>query len=161
MNVSFILNGEDVYIRVDARARLVDVLRGDFGLTGTKACCRAGKCGLCAVIFNGSVINSCLVPAFRLRNGEVITIEGFSLTEEHGDIARGFAEAGLENCGYCQTGKTLAAASLLGGRKRPSRDEILRVADGAKCRCMDPGKFAEGIEKALEAKTRRLHGGSD
>lgn len=160
MKVCFILNGMDVEISREPGARLIDILRDDFGLTGAKRSCAAGKCGLCSVIFNGSVSHACLIPAFRLANGEVITIEGFSLTEDNADIVGGFAEAELDDCDYCKTGKILATGALIGGSKLPSRDEILRAADGVRCRCGDPEKLVEGIEKALEARERRLHGKS-
>jgi len=158
MNISFILNGEDVVIRSEARVRLIDILRVDFGLMGTKASCLAGKCGLCSVIFNRNVSLACLIPAFRLRNSEIVTIEGFSVTDEHQDIVSGFDEAGLEDCGYCRTGKILATGALMGRSKRPSREDILRAADGISCRCTDPEKLAKGMENALEARHRRLYG---
>ena len=158
MKVSFILNGEDVTLQVGAGVRLVDILRGDFGLLGTKACCLVGKCGLCAVIHNGSVSHACLIPAFRLPYSEVITIEGFSLTDEYQDIASGFAEAGVKSCGFCATGRILAAGALMGRGRRPSREDVLRASDGVRCRCADPERFAEGMEKALEARQRRLYG---
>ena len=154
---SFILNGEDVSIRREPWARLVDVLRSDFGLMGTKPGCLAGKCGLCAVIFNGRVSHSCLIPAFRLQGSEVITIEGFSLTDEHQDVAGGFAEAGLGGCGYCDAGRAMAAGALLLGSRRPSREDILRAADAVRCRCADPGSLAGGMEKAVEARMRRIY----
>lgn len=160
MNIGFILNGEDVVVRCGAMVRLIDILRNDFGLMGTKIGCLAGKCGLCTVIFNGSVSLSCLIPAFRLQKSEVITIEGFSLTDECQDIVSGFDEVELGGCEYCRTGKILLAGALFGRSKRPSRDEILRTVDGVRCRCTDPGKLVEGMEKALETRMRRLYGRS-
>jgi len=160
MNISFILNGEDVIIRCGAMVRLIDILRVDFGLMGTKAGCLVGKCGLCTVIFNGSVSLACLIPAFRLQKSEVITIEGFALTDEYQDIVSGFDEIELDHCEYCRTGKILVAGTLLGRSKRPSRDEILRTVDGIRCRCTDPERLAEGMEKALEIRMRRLYGRS-
>jgi len=157
VNISFILNGEDVVIRGKTGERLIDILRVDFGLTGTKPGCLAGKCGLCSVIFNGSVSHACLIPAFRLQDCEIITIEGFLLTDEYRDIENGFAEAGIDDCGYCRTGNILAAGTLLGRSKRPSREDILRAAEGVRCRCTDAEKLAEGMEKALEARQRRLY----
>ncbi|MDR0456831.1 MAG: 2Fe-2S iron-sulfur cluster binding domain-containing protein [Treponema sp.] len=160
MTIGFILNGEDVVIRSDANVRLIDILRVNFGLLKTKAGCLTGKCGFCAVIFNGSVNHACLVPAFRLRGSEVITIEGFSQTYEYQDIMAGFAEAQLESCGYCTTSKVLNAGALLERIKRPSRQEILQAFSGIKCRCTDPEKLVEGIEKAVELRQRRLYGRS-
>jgi len=158
MNIDFILNGEDVVVRCGPTVRLLDILRSDFGLTGTKSGCLAGKCGLCTVIFNGSVSLSCLIPAFRLQKSEVITMEGFLLTDEYQDIESGFEEVGLDDCEYCRTGKTLLAGALLGRSKRPSREEMMRTVDGIKCRCTDPEMLVGGIEKALETRMRRLYG---
>ena len=160
MKIEFILNGEDVTFEGGARMRLVDILREDFALLGAKACCLSGKCGLCSVIFNGSVCNACLIPAFRLRGGEVITVEGFYDTDEYLDIKAGFEEAGVEDCGYCRTSKLLVAGSLLGRGTRPSTEEIVRTIDGVKCRCTDYVRLVDGIEKAFEARLRRLDGRS-
>ncbi|MDR1858950.1 MAG: 2Fe-2S iron-sulfur cluster binding domain-containing protein [Treponema sp.] len=160
MTISFILNGEDVIVRSEANVRLVDILRVNFGLLGAKAGCLAGKCGFCAVMFNGSVSHACLIPAFRVRGSEIITIEGFSQTDEYHDIMIGFAEAGLGNCGYCRTSKVLNAEALMDRIKRPSRQEILAAFNGIKCRCTDPEQLVEGVEKAVEIRQRRLYGRS-
>ena len=158
MNIGFILNGEDVDVQCEADVRLIDIIREKFGLTGAKSGCLSGKCGFCAVIFNGSVVNSCLVPAFRLIGGEVITIEGFSQTNEYQDIAAGFAGVNLQSCGYCDNGIVLNASALLEKNNQPSRKEILGAFRGIKCRCTDPDKLAEGIENAADIRQKRLHG---
>ena len=160
MTIGFILNGEDVVVRSEANVRLVDILRVNFGLLGAKAGCLTGKCGFCAVFFNGSVSHACLIPAFRVRGSEIVTIEGFSQTDEYHDIMIGFAEAGLDNCGYCQTSKILNAGALLDRIKRPSRQEILAAFSGIKCRCTDPEQLVEGVEKVVEIRQRRLYGRS-
>jgi carbon-monoxide dehydrogenase small subunit len=160
MTIGFILNGEDVVIQCEAGRRLINILRIDFGLLGAKTGCLTGKCGFCAVIFNGLVSHACLIPAFRLRGSEVITIEGFSQTDEYHDIVTGFAQAGLDGCGYCSTSKILNAAALLDRIKRPSRQEILQAFSGIKCRCTDTEKLIEGIDKAAEIRQRRRYGRS-
>jgi len=132
----------------------------DFGLLGAKTGCLTGKCGFCAVIFNGLVSHACLIPAFRLRGSEVITIEGFSQTDEYHDIVTGFAQAGFDGCGYCMTSKILNAGALLDRIKRPSRQEILQAFSGVKCRCTDPERLIEGIDRAAEIRQRRLYGRS-
>ena len=160
MTLGFILNGEDVVIHSEANVRLVDILRINFGLLGTKAGCLTGKCGFCAVIFNGSVGHACLIPAFRVRGSEIITIEGFSQTDEYQDIIAGFTQAGLYSCGYCETSKILNAGSLLDRIKRPSREEILCAFNGIKCRCTDPAQLVAGVENIVEIRQRRLYGRS-
>ena len=158
MTISFILNGEDVLIRCEANARLIDILRVNFGLLGAKAGCLIGKCGCCAVLLNGQVIHACLIPAFRLHGSEIITIEGFFQTEEYQDIISGFSQAGLMNCDYCGTSKALNAANLLDKNQRPSPQEILEAFKGIKCRCTDPQQLLEGVEKAAKTRHKRLYG---
>ncbi|MDR0623070.1 MAG: 2Fe-2S iron-sulfur cluster binding domain-containing protein [Treponema sp.] len=160
MTIGFILNGEDVVVRAEADMRLINILRNHFGLLGTKSDCLAGKCGVCSVIFNGEVIKSCLVPAFRVRGSEVITIEGFSQTDEYQDIIAGFLQAGLETCGFCRTGKILTTTALLERKNRPSREEILLGFDGIRCRCTDPEILADAITAVAEIRQRRLYGRS-
>jgi carbon-monoxide dehydrogenase small subunit len=160
MTLGFILNGEDVVVKADADRRLIDILRGQFKLLGAKAGCLNGVCGACSVIFNGKVIPSCLIPAFRIRGSEIITIEGFSQTDEYQDIREGFSRSGVENCGYCDAGKILAAETLLGRNLRPTRDEILLAFKGIKCRCTEPDSLAAGVLAALDIRQRRLYGRS-
>jgi carbon-monoxide dehydrogenase small subunit len=160
MTIGFILNGEDVVVRAEADMRLVNILRGHFGLLGAKAGCLTGKCGACSVIFNGDVTKSCLIPAFRTRGSEVITIEGFSQTDEYQDIVTGFLQAGLETCQFCRTGKILTATALLERTSRPSREEILRGFDGLRCRCTDPENLVEAVNAVAEIRQRRLYGRS-
>jgi carbon-monoxide dehydrogenase small subunit len=160
MTIGFILNGEDVVVRTEADIRLINILRGQFGLLGAKAGCLTGKCGACSVIFNGNVVKSCLIPAFRIRSSEVITIEGFSQTDDYQDIIAGFLRTGLETCDFCRTGKILTAAALLERHSRPSREEILGGFSGIRCRCTDPGGLTEAITLAAEIRQRRLYGRS-
>jgi carbon-monoxide dehydrogenase small subunit len=160
MTIGFILNGEDVVVRSNAEIRLIDILRGSFGLLEAKSSCLAGKCGACSVIFNGSVTQACLIPAFRIRGSEIITIEGFSQTDGYQDIITGFTQAGMENCGYCRNGKILTAEAILGRKERPGREEILSGFSGIKCRCTDPDALVEALTIAAELRQRRLYGRS-
>jgi carbon-monoxide dehydrogenase small subunit len=106
------------------------------------------------------VIKSCLIPAFRVRGSEIITIEGFSQTDEYQDITAGFFQAGLDTCGFCRTGKILTAMALLERKSRPSREEILLGFDGIRCRCTDPETLVEAISAVAEIRQRRLYGRS-
>jgi carbon-monoxide dehydrogenase small subunit len=160
MTIGFILNGEDVVVRTEADMRLISILRGHFGLLGAKSGCLVGKCGACSVIFNGEVIKSCFIPAFRVRGSEVITIEGFSQTDEYQDIITGFLQARLETCEFCKTGKILTTAALLERKSQPSREEILLGFDGIRCRCTDPESLVEAVGAVAEIRQRRLYGRS-
>ena len=158
MTIGFILNGEDVVVYTEAEHRLIDILRQSFGLIGAKTGCFEGSCGLCSVILNGDIVKSCLIPAFKARGCEIITIEGFSQTDEYTDIIRGFEEAGIRNCGYCDASKILTAESLLIKNPRPAQKEILLAFNGIKCRCTDPDSLVKSILTVAENRQRRLYG---
>jgi carbon-monoxide dehydrogenase small subunit len=158
MTVGFILNGEDVVVRSEPNVRLVDILRVNFGLLGVKTGCLSGKCGFCTVLFNGNVSLACLIPAFKLSGNEIITIEGYSQTDEYHDILLGFSEAGMENCGFCNSSKILATEALLSRNKQPSRSEILAAFNGIKCRCTEPEELIKGVLKVLGHRRRRVYG---
>jgi len=168
MIFNFILNGEDVIFRGDAGVRLIDILRGSFGLFGAKPGCQSGQCGACTVIFNGYVSPSCLIPAFKIKESEIITIEGFSQTIEYQEIVAGFAEVHLGNCGYCEAGKILCAEALLdrallssdSAEQTPvlSKEEILNGFSGVKCRCTNAERLIKAVNLIAETRARRLSG---
>jgi carbon-monoxide dehydrogenase small subunit len=160
MTIAFTLNGEDVMIQSDTNIRLIDLLRGYFHLLGAKSGCLIGVCGACSVFFNGNVIKSCLIPAFRVHGSTVITIEGFSKTPEYQDILKGFEKAGVENCGYCDTGKILTVETILTKNHQPSRNEILLGFSGIKCRCTEPVRLIEAVLAAADIRQRRIYGRS-
>jgi len=155
MTVNFMLNGLTVSLITEANRRLLDLLRQDFHVTSVKGCCMTGLCGACSVFFNGSLAPSCMIPAFRVRGAQVLTLEGFARTEAYRDIAEGFAQAGVENCGYCDAGKILAAAALLEREPRPTREAALRAFQGVRCRCTEPESLAAGVLAAAELRSRR------
>ena len=158
MKLEFILNGEDVLVESDVENRLVDILRKSFMLLGTKLGCYTGCCGACMVILNGTVVNSCLIPAFKIQGSEIITIEGFSQTDDYNDIVTGFSDAGVTDCGFCHTGKILATGALIGRNLRPSKEEILPAFFGIKCRCTDSTELVKGVMAAAEHRRKRLYG---
>ena len=160
MTISFILNGEDVVVRSEAGVRLIDILRGHFGLFGTKAGCLTGQCGACSVIFNSYLSSACLIPAFRVKGSEIITIEGFSQTIEYGEILSGFKQTHLGNCGYCESGKILCTEALLDKIPNPSKKEILMGFSGIKCRCTNAEKLVEAVNYIAGIRQGRLYGRS-
>jgi carbon-monoxide dehydrogenase small subunit len=160
MTVGFILNGDDVSVRVDADVRLIDILRKNFLMIGAKAGCLGGICGACTVIFNGVVTKSCLIPAFRVHGSEIITIEGFSQNDEYQDVMQGFEQAGVEMCGYCDTGKILTVEALLSKTPRPSRYDILTGFRDVKCRCTETESLVNGVLITADIRQRRRYGRS-
>jgi len=160
MTMGFILNGEDVTVDCNPEKPLIDILRDNFNLLGAKAGCNIGTCGTCLIIFNGDIVKSCLIPALKIRGCEIITIEGFSQTVDYQDIILGFSETGLEDCGFCNTGRILATEALLGRNKEPSKEEILSAFCGIRCRCTEPEGLVQGVLAASEYRRRRLYGHS-
>jgi carbon-monoxide dehydrogenase small subunit len=161
MTMSVILNGEDVEVKTDMGSRLVNILRDNFGLLGTRLGCLIGKCGQCSLVFNGDVVKSCLIPAFKIRGSEIITIEGFSQTDEYQDIIQGFAEAKVESCGFCNTSKILTVEALLSRNQRPgTKEEILPFFAGIDCRCTEPEEIVRGVISVAEHRRRRFYGRS-
>ena len=160
MNVEFMLNGEGVIAQINANIRLIDMLRDTFGLVGAKSGCSFGICGACTIVFNGKVTKSCLIPAFRANFGEIITIESFAETEAYKDIIKGFEKAGVENCGYCDTGKIFIAETILSKNRQPDRKEILTGFSGTHCRCTETESLVYGVLYAADIRQRRIYGRS-
>ncbi|MDR2842569.1 MAG: 2Fe-2S iron-sulfur cluster binding domain-containing protein [Spirochaetaceae bacterium] len=156
MKIDFVLNGEKVSVDREANRRLVDILRNDFNLTGAKHGCFSGQCGVCSVLLNGFVVASCLIPAFRLQDSKIITIEGFAKTEEYNDILQGFESAGVQNCGYCDSGKILVAEKLLSLDELPARAEIITAFNSVHCRCTVTENLISGVFAAADIRRRRL-----
>jgi aerobic carbon-monoxide dehydrogenase small subunit len=157
MTISFILNGEDVTAKARSVDRLSDVLRDQFDLLGVQSDCRCGRCGRCLVFLDGRLVPSCILPAFKARGREIITIEGFSQTEDYRDISEGFKKAGVETCGFCESSKAMAASALLERSPRPSPTEILAFMSVAQCRCTDPDALVRAVQASSELKARRLY----
>jgi len=157
MTIKFILNGEDVVFNAEAGVRLIDVLRGSFGLFGAKSGCLSGQCGACTILFNGQVSPACLIPAFKIQGAEIITIEGFSQTIEYQEIMNAFSEEHLGNCGYCEAGKVLCTEALLEHTPSPTKEEILLGFSGIKCRCTNAERLVKTVFTIAEARKKRLY----
>jgi carbon-monoxide dehydrogenase small subunit len=160
MNLNFILNGEDVSVRCEPGVRLIDILRGHFGLFKAKSGCLTGQCGACSVIFNNLISPACLIPAFRIGGSEIVTIEGFSQTIEYQEIMAGFIEVHLGNCGYCETGKILCTDALLNRNPSPAKEEILMGFSGIKCRCTNAERLVKAVNVIASLRQRRTNGRS-
>jgi len=146
--INFTLNNELVEIDVCPSKRLIDVLREDFSLTGSKEGCGEGECGACAVLIDGRLANSCLVAVGSVSNHSVTTIEGFSESEQFEVLAAAFAKVGAVQCGFCIPGMVLAAESVLAQNASPSEDELRDGISGNLCRCTGYETIVEAIKEA-------------
>jgi len=142
------LNGREVQLEVEPTAMLVDVLRDELGLTGTKVGCRAGDCGTCTVIIDGKAMTSCLVPALKVNGREVTTIEGLAEGDELHPLQQAFIDHGAIQCGFCTPGMVLSAKALLDSNPHPTREEIRTAIAGNLCRCTGYEQIIEAIQAA-------------
>lgn len=150
MKINFEVNGNLVTVDRPPMTRLLDVLRADVRLTGTKEGCGEGECGACSVILNGKLVNSCLVPAAQIDNSKILTIEGVAEAAKLHRIQTGFWEGGGAQCGICTPGMILAALALLEKNSTPSQDEIAVGLSGNLCRCTGYTKIFESIVRVLQ-----------
>ncbi len=153
ITITFTLNGEAVEVFCPADTMLVDLLRRDLGLTGTKIGCREGECGACTVIMNGEAVNSCLVPAAKVEGAEVETIEGIADGDSLHPLQTAFIERGSIQCGFCTPGMIMSAKALLDKNQSPDDAQILESVGGNICRCTGYVKIKDAIEQAA-AKMR-------
>ncbi len=142
------VNDEDYEVYVPAHKTLLEVLREDLNLTGTKHGCELGECGTCTVLIDGEPILSCLALPVELQGREITTIEGLAHGPELHPLQQAFAELGAAQCGYCTPGILLTAQSLLERNPTPTRDEIREALAGNLCRCTGYVKILEAVELA-------------
>src|SRR5205809_2637390 len=145
MTVRFSLNGSVVTVETSGSRRLLDVLREDVRLTGTKEGCGEGECGACSVLIDGEVVNSCLVAAGQVEGCDVTTVEGLATNGGLSPLQRAFIERGAAQCGICTPGMLLAAHVLLQRTTRPSADDVREALAGNLCRCTGYTKIIEAV----------------
>ena len=158
MKVNFVLNGDPTTIDVAENARLVDVLRNDFHLTGTKEGCGVGECGACTVIIDGKAVASCLVLAVSVEGKSVLTIEGLSKNGELDPVQEAFIDHHASQCGFCTPGFIMSAKALLDANPSPTREEIRIAISGNICRCTGYHQIVDAIEDAAERYRKRGEG---
>jgi carbon-monoxide dehydrogenase small subunit len=154
VQLEFVLNGRPVRLETAPDQRVVDLLRGELGLTGTKEACGAGECGACTIVVDGVTRLACLMLAAQLQGREVLTIEGMAAEGRLHPLQESFVEHGAVQCGFCTPGMVLAARDLLQRNPRPEREEIRRGLSGNLCRCTGYQKIVD----AVAAAARRLEG---
>jgi carbon-monoxide dehydrogenase small subunit len=142
------VNGEAHALEVAPHSSLLEVLREELRLTGTKECCASGECGACTVLLNGHAVNSCLVLAVEADGGKVVTIEGLGGQDRLGALQAAFVESGAVQCGFCSPGMIMSAKYLLMRNPHPTIPEIQEGLSGNLCRC---GSYSRIIEAVLKA----------
>jgi carbon-monoxide dehydrogenase small subunit len=148
------VNGDNLSLRVYPMSRLLDVLREDLQLTGTKEGCGEGECGACAILMDGALVNSCLVPALHADGASIRTIEGVAIGLELHAVQKAFLECGGTQCGICTPGMVLASLSLLERIPHPNETEIRSGLAGNLCRCTGYGKIFEAVVRACEIRAQ-------
>ncbi|HEV2577867.1 MAG TPA: (2Fe-2S)-binding protein [Acidobacteriaceae bacterium] len=152
VQIQMMVNGDQHRIDVPPMKRLLDVLREDLHLTGTKEGCGEGECGACAVLMNGELVNSCLVPALQANGTHLCTIEGVSTEGRLHPIQQCFLENGGAQCGICTPGMILATQHLLDQRPNPTLEEIQEGLAGNLCRCTGYMRIFQAVQRAAEAQ---------
>lgn len=148
--LKMILNGKPVERLVSPNDTLLDVLRHDLGLTGTKKGCGKGECGACTVIMNGKAVNSCIVPALQAMNATIETIEGIGTAYKLHPLQETFIDYGAIQCGFCTPGMIMSAKALLDKNLSPTKEEIKEAIAGNICRCTGYVKIEEAVKAAAE-----------
>ena len=154
-DISLTVNGEPKTVRAYPMERLLDVLRQQLGLTGTKEGCGEGECGACSVMMDGALVDSCLVPVLQAQGSNVVTIEGLGRRSAGARAAGAFLEYGGAQCGICTPGMILAAVHLLNEKPEPTMDDIREGLAGNLCRCTGYMQIFEAVAAAARRGAAR------
>jgi len=150
MSFAFTVNGEPVEVEATGTRRLLDVLREDLGLTGTKEGCGEGECGACSVLIDGALVDACLVPVSQVARASVRTVEGLAQEGRMNVLQQAFLETGGAQCGICTPGMLMAGDAFLASGAEPSDENIREAIAGNLCRCTGYTKIIDAIALAAE-----------
>src|SRR5437868_5029271 len=152
--LTLVVNGVEHTLQVDARVTLLDALRDQLDLTGTKKACNRGECGACTVLIDGRRVNSCLTFALMQQGREITTIEGLASGDQLHPVQAAFIEHDAFQCGYCTPGQIISTVALLRRNASPTGEDVMRAVSGNLCRC---GAYPNIVAAALSAskKTKR------
>lgn len=148
------VNQKTVEVNVDPATPILWVLRDHLNLVGTKYGCGVGSCGACTIHLNGRALRSCQLPTSAVGTGEITTIEGLSETADH-PVQKAWLELDVAQCGYCQTGQIMAAASLLKSKPNPTDEDIETAMTGNICRCGTYVRIKEAVKTAAKSSTNK------
>lgn len=146
INLTLKVNGKEVTLKVGPKERLIDTLREQLNLTGTKEGCSIGECGACTVILNGEAVSSCLILTGQIGGSEVLTIEGLEVAGKLDPLQKAFIDYQAVQCGFCTPGMLMSAKALLMKNSHPSREEIKTSLEGNLCRCTGYEQIIQAIE---------------
>jgi carbon-monoxide dehydrogenase small subunit len=152
VNVSFRVNQRDVEVATVSHRTLLDLLRDELRLTGTKECCAEGECGACTVLMNGEAVCSCLVLAVEAEGHDIVTIEGLERGGEPSALQRAFVAAGAVQCGFCIPGMIMSAHHLLMTNPSPTRAQIQEGLAGNLCRCGGYSRIIDAVARAAKVE---------
>lgn len=150
INLTLNVNGKEVTLKVGPKERLIDTLREQLNLTGTKEGCSIGECGACTVILNGEAVSSCLILTGQIGGSEVLTIEGLEVAGKLDPLQKAFIDYQAVQCGFCTPGMLMSAKALLMKNPHPGREEIKTTLEGNLCRCTGYEQIIEAIESVVK-----------
>jgi len=158
MKISFTLNGQELAADVPASLRLVDFLRDRLKIHSLHPSCYSGECGNCAVLLNGELAYSCMIPVFAAQGTSIHTYEGIQLSEEYEDIIKGLRDENAFPCSYCLPSKIVIIQSILKSSPDPSTQDIFEVFAGTHCPCTNFHNLARGIIRAAFYRREHVNG---
>jgi len=157
MRVDFTLNGRRVSINTPASLRLADLLHNNLKVESLHPSCYRGECGNCAILMNGELTYSCMLPVFAAQGSSILTFEGILESVEYEDIQRGLSEEQSFPCNYCRPSKLVIIESILMNNPEPKIQEVLEVFSGTYCPCTNLHNLARGVIRAAFYRRRRRH----
>jgi aerobic-type carbon monoxide dehydrogenase small subunit (CoxS/CutS family) len=160
-HIALVVNGEATEVAFAPYKTLLEVLREDLNLCGTKHGCELGECGACAVLLDGQPVLSCLVLGVDCEDARVTTVEGLAADGRLHPLQEAFADLGAAQCGYCTPGFLVTAKALLDEHPHPTRDQIRDGLSGCLCRCTGYQQIFEAVEAAIEVGTEKSDGGTE
>ena len=150
LDITLRINGEEHALRVAPSRTLLDVLRGELALTGTKNACNQGVCGACTVLIDGLPMNACLLLAANITGRDIISVEGLGEGGKLSVMQQAFVDAGAIQCGFCMSGMIVTATALLADNPTPTRGEIRSALSGNLCRCSGYVRVVDAVQLAAE-----------